>query len=56
MQGKLTSQWSLLTKSKMEVKGQPDPTSHLVGPVGQMGPSGKSVCPFGQIVEMVRDW
>jgi hypothetical protein len=32
----LTSQLSLLTKSKRKVKGQPVPTSHPVGPVGQI--------------------
>ena len=36
LHGKLTSQRSLLTKSKRKVRGQPDPTSHPVGPVGQI--------------------
>jgi hypothetical protein len=34
LHGSLTGQRSLLTKSKRRVKGQLDPTSHPVGPVG----------------------
>jgi hypothetical protein len=37
MQAKLTSQRSLLNRSKRKVKGQLDPTSHPMGPVCQMG-------------------
>jgi hypothetical protein len=36
LHGSLTGQRSLLTKSKRKVRGQPDPTSHPVGPVGQI--------------------
>jgi hypothetical protein len=63
-QGKLTSQWSLLTKSNGKIKGQPEPHK---SPCGSrrldgtkldssrsdtlVGPNGNSICPFGKIRE-----
>jgi hypothetical protein len=66
--GKLTSQRSLLTKSKGKIKGQPEPHRSPCGsrmsdgtrleslrPRLSVGTNGKSVDPFGRIGEFVQD-